>query len=254
MTTYLETSSPHSSCKDDSSSDFDFSLVSFRSHLTPRVSSHGIMEGSYINGVNNGEKRFWHTRLVIIIALSIVIIFCSYATTGNIFLKTQLVNKLLQHDSTATIIYTNNPQIELEINKIRLFLYVDVALKALLLIVCFTLIVVVSYALKMKAYVEEEGEGLLHNNPKQRVNSADASINQSPVTSDVVKEGIVYEPYTDAMLTTIANDETSPPFNRVSNALYTYGPIAAHKMLFMLEKKLAPDETQYLLKTLSERK
>eukprot|EP00026_Physarum_polycephalum_P017711 Phypoly_transcript_19022.p1 GENE.Phypoly_transcript_19022~~Phypoly_transcript_19022.p1 ORF type:complete len:240 (+),score=24.14 Phypoly_transcript_19022:75-722(+) len=214
--------------------------------------------GTKKHGTTNGEKKFWRTRLIIIISLSIVIIFCSYAASGNIFLKAQHVTKLYHQDASQAIIYVNNPQIELEINKIQLFLYVDVALKSLLLLVCISLIVVVCYALKMKNYQEEQDrEGLLEAN-KQRADSivgpSDASINMSDVTNEVVKEGIVYEPYTEAMLKTLADDESKPAFTKVSNALYTHGPMAANKMLFMLEKNLAPEETQYLLKTLSERK
>lgn len=82
------------------------------------------MDGSSSKvGTYNGEKRFWRTRLIIIISLSMVIIACSYAASGNIFLKTQHVTKLLNQDKSTTVIYTNNPQIEIEMNKVTCSLF-----------------------------------------------------------------------------------------------------------------------------------
>lgn len=111
------------------------------------------MEGGYYGFSNNGEKRFWRTRLVFIIGLSIIILFCSFFISGNITFKAHHVDSLLhQQDdptNTAEIIYINNPEIEVYMEKIRIFMYVDIALKALLLIVCVSLIVVVYSALRI---------------------------------------------------------------------------------------------------------
>lgn len=110
------------------------------------------MDGGYY-GSSNGEKRFWRTRLIFIISLSIIILACSFFISGNISFKAQHVDSILhqkENPNPTAIVYINDPEIAAVMDKIRIFIYVDVALKAVLTVVCTSLIFVVYSALKIQ--------------------------------------------------------------------------------------------------------
>jgi len=250
-------------------------------------SSHG----SLYYYTNHTEKRFWRIRLNIVVALSVFLTLSCFFLSGAMILKASNLTTLLKDDASAhsPIAYTNNPQIETYAEKMKIYLYFDITLKAVLLLVCCALFLVVYSALKTNK-LQDEKEGLLdssksYQHPSNKsptthkrqdssinagsggyssppsvaalVNSGNSAVGISSLSgssnSDVIKEGIVCEPYTEAMIIALANDESATPFSKVNTAMYKYGPKAANMMIQRLESTLAEEELQYLQKMISDK-
>jgi len=191
------------------------------------------------------EGVFWQRCMFSVLGLSVCFIVANIAVTGNEIIDLEAIK--ISQDNTTNVVEVTT-EIHRIVQQARFHLFFLVIFNVLLLLCSALLIVFTMTAFRPRDQMHER---LI----EEQDNSCGLKETQPGITlgENVISEGLVYEPYTQATLNILATED-SPPFTRVSRVMYRFGPNAAKILLQSVKHLLTDEEVQYLTKMLYENK